>query len=57
MALALRNVEGRWQAGAGLSQAEKAHMGLCSYCCDDGCFRENVAGFLWIPAQLPALGL
>lgn len=58
MVLALLNVEGQWQAGAGLNQAERAHMDLCSCCCDDGHFRENVAGCPWkIPVQHPALGL
>jgi hypothetical protein len=58
MVLALRNVEGLWQAGAGLNQAERAHMDLYSYCCDDVRFRESVVGFPWkIPVQLPALGL
>lgn len=58
MVLALRIVEGQWQAGAGLNQAERARMGLCSYCCDDGRFQENVAVFPWkIPVRLPTLGL
>ena len=58
MVLALPNVEGQWQAEAGPNRAERAHMDLCSYCCDDGRCRETVAGFPWrVLVQLLVLGL